>query len=95
MISERLVEASEVLLVLDGGCQHLFRQSDEDAWDECSICTGIIVRECTAVHCNVSDAIFEAVGRKCSPLRQSVAAAAMEYLVQLGLMDSRLHRRLD
>ena len=37
LILKRLVKASEVLFFLDGGCQHLLRQSAKDAWNECII----------------------------------------------------------
>ena len=39
---------------------------------------GIIIRERNAVHCNISNAIFESVGHKCSSLYWGVTTAATE-----------------
>ena len=84
---ERLVVSLEFIFVLDGGFQHLFRQSSEDSWDEWIICAGIIIRERTAVHCNVNNYIFKAFGHKCSPLQQHEATATTKQVVQLGIID--------
>ena len=67
---ERLLKSLEVLFVIDGDYQHLFLQSAKYAWNECILCMG------TVVHCNVSDAIFEDVVHKCSPLIRRIAAEA-------------------
>ena len=67
--SERLINDLEFLFALDVGCQHLFRQGVKDAWYECIICMGIIIRERTAIHCEIRNAISGAANRKGSPLR--------------------------
>ena len=81
----------EVLFVLDVGCQHLLRQSAKYAWNECIICTVIIVHERTAIHYDVGDAVFKADDRKCRPLCWRVEEVVKEQVVQLRIINNGLH----